>query len=69
MWSFGRHEGFRSNLVPGTGSLFARDLALKFNRPVASGLGLESLASEAVVGSVEARYGIYQEPQISRAVV
>lgn len=32
----------------------------------ASGLTLEALASEAVMDSVEAKYGSYQEPQISQ---
>ena len=35
----------------------------------ASGLTLEVLASEAVIDSVEAKYGSYQEPQISPTVV
>ena len=36
---------------------------------MASRLDLEALASRAVVDSVETRYGNYQEPQISQAVV
>lgn len=39
------------------------------NDRVASELILEALASEAVIDSVEAKYGSYQEPQISQAVV
>ena len=34
------------------------------NNRVASGLSLEALASEAVIDSVETKYGSYQEPQI-----
>ena len=38
-----------------------KEAGVKINKPVASGLNLEALASgEAVVDSVEARYGNYQ---------
>ena len=51
----GRHAGSAQTSCPAQSErvwLFARNLALKINRTVASGLMLEALASEAVADSV-----------------
>lgn len=58
----------RARLRMNGASLFARNPGVN-RQSYASGLTLEALASKAVIDSAETKYGSYQEPQISQAVV